>query len=207
MRRIAELIVKSKKLLLVLFAAAALGCLFTISKVEVINELTEYLPEDTETRQGVDIMDKEFTTFGTAKVMVDNISYQEACRLADVLEEIKGVSEVSFYKEEEEDEKEITDGEGLKDSYNGLAALFSITFETEEEEDTAQYAIADVRTALKDYDTSFYTTVDKDDSADLQEEMRAILVIAFKYGNKLYLRRYFLYYERGRHRAAACACH
>ena len=178
MRRIAELIVKSKKLLLVLFAAAALGCLFTISKVEVINELTEYLPEDTETRQGVDIMDKEFTTFGTAKVMVDNISYQEACRLADVLEEIKGVSEVSLYKEEEEDEKEITDGEGLKDSYNGLAALFSITFETEEEEDTAQYAIADVRTALKDYDTSFYTTVDKDDSADLQEEMRAILVIA-----------------------------
>jgi len=104
MRRIAELIVKSKKLLLVLFAAAALGCLFTISKVEVINELTEYLPEDTETRQGVDIMDKEFTTFGTAKVMVDNISYQEACRLADVLEEIKGVSEVSFYKEEDEDE-------------------------------------------------------------------------------------------------------
>ena len=178
MRRIAELIVKSKKLLLVLFAAAALGCLFTISKVEVINELTEYLPEDTETRQGVDIMDKEFTTFGTAKVMVDNSSYQEACRLADVLEEIKGVSEVSLYKEEEEDEKEITDGEGLKDSYNGLAALFSITFETEEEEDTAQYAIADVRTALKDYDTSFYTTVDKDDSADLQEEMRAILVIA-----------------------------
>ena len=178
MRRIAELIVKSKKLLLVLFAAAALGCLFTISKVEVINELTESLPEDTETRQGVDIMDKEFTTFGTAKVMVDNISYQEACRLADVLEEIKGVSEVSLYKEEEEDEKEITDGEGLKDSYNGLAALFSITFETEEEEDTAQYAIADVRTALKDYDTSFYTTVDKDDSADLQEEMRAILVIA-----------------------------
>ncbi len=178
MRRIAELIVKSKKLLLVLFAAAALGCLFTISKVEVINELTEYLPEDTETRQGVDIMDKEFTTFGTAKVMVDNISYQEACRPTDVLEEIKGVSEVSFYKEEEEDEKEITDGEGLKDSYNGLAALFSITFETEEEEDTAQYAIVDVRTALKDYDTSFYTTVDKDDSADLQEEMRAILVIA-----------------------------
>ena len=178
MRRIAELIVKSKKLLLVLFAAAAIGCLFTISKVEVINELTEYLPEDTETRQGVDIMDKEFTTFGTAKVMVDNISYQEACRLADVLEEIKGVSEVSFYKEEEEDEKEITDGEALKDSYNGLAALFSITFETEEEEDMAQYAVADVRAALKDYDASFYTTVDKDDSADLQEEMRAILVIA-----------------------------
>lgn len=178
MRKIAELIVKNRKLLLILFAAAAVGCLFTISKVEVINDLTEYLPEDTETRQGVDIMDKEFTTFGTAKVMVDNISYQEACRLADKLEEIKGVSEVSFYEEEDEDEQEITDGEELKDSYNNLSALFSITFETEEEDDTAQYAVADVRTMLKDYDASFYTTVDKDDSADLQEEMKIILVIA-----------------------------
>lgn len=177
MRKIAELIVKQRKLLLMLFAAAAVGCLFTISKVNVINELTEYLPEDTETRQGVDIMDEEFTTFGTAKVMIDNISYEEACRLVEDLKVIKGVSEVSFY-EEDEDESEITDGEALKDAYNELAALISITFETEEDEDTAQYAIADVRKMLKDYDTHFYTTVDKDDSAALREEMRVILVIA-----------------------------
>jgi predicted RND superfamily exporter protein len=56
--------------------------------------------------------------------------------------------------------------------------LISITFETEEEDDTAQYAMADVREMLKDYDTHFYTTVDKDDSADLKQDMRVILVIA-----------------------------
>ena len=178
MRKIAELIVKQRKLLLMLFAAAAVGCLFTISKVNVINELTEYLPEDTETRQGVDIMDEEFTTFGTAKVMIDNISYEEALRLAKELETIKGVSEVSFYEEDDEEEMEITDGESLKDSYNELSALLSITFETEESEDLAQYAMADVREMLADYDTYFYTTVDKDDSADLQQEMGVILVIA-----------------------------
>lgn len=178
MRKIAELIVKQRKLLLALFAAAAVGCLFTIPKVNVINELTEYLPEDTETRQGVNIMDEEFTTFGTAKVMIDNISYQEACSLVEKLREIKGVSEVSFYEEDDEDESEITDGEALRDSYNDLSALLSITFETEEDEDMAQYAIADVREMLEDYDTYFYTTVDKDDSASLKEEMRVILVIA-----------------------------
>lgn len=178
MRRIAELIVKQSRLLLLLFAAAGVACLFTISKVEVINELTEYLPEDTETRQGVDLMDEEFTTFGTAKVMIDNISFQEAQKLTEELQEIKGVSEVTFYEEDDEDKKEITDGEALKDVYNDLSALISITFETAEEEDTAQYAIADVREALKDYDTWFYTTVDKDDSADLQQEMKVILVIA-----------------------------
>ncbi|MBS6397130.1 MAG: MMPL family transporter [Clostridiales bacterium] len=157
--------------------AAAVGCLFMIPKVEVVNELTEYLPEDTQTRQGVDLMEEQFQTFGTAKVMIENISYQQACRAADMLREIKGVSEVSFY-EEDEGEEEITDGESLKDSYHDLSALFSITFETEEDEEEAQYAIAEVREALSGYDTFFYTTVDKDDSADLEKEMQVILVIA-----------------------------
>ena len=178
MRKIAELIVKYSRLLMIVFIAAAVGCVFMISKVNVINELTEYLPEETETRQGVDIMDEEFTTFGTAKVMIDNISYQQACKLAEELEMIKGVSEVGFYEEDDEEETEITDGEALHDVYQNLAALFSITFQTAEEEDTAQYAIAEVREYLKGYDTFFYTTVDKDDSADLQSDMKGILVIA-----------------------------
>jgi predicted RND superfamily exporter protein len=178
LRRIAELIVKFRKLLILIFLAAAIGCLFTISKVHVINELTDYLPANTETRQGVDLMDEEFTTFGTAKVMIDNVSYQEALQIVEDLKEIKGVSEVSFYEEDDEDETEITDGEALRDVYNDLSALISITFETEEEDDTAQYAMADVREMLKDYDTHFYTTVDKDDSADLKQDMRVILVIA-----------------------------
>lgn len=178
MRKIAELIVKYRKMLLILFAAAGVGCLFTISKVNVINELTEYLPEDTETRQGVDLMDEEFVTLGTAKVMIDNIGYQETCELVEELKQIKGVSDVTFYEEDDEEETEITDGEDLRDVYNDLSALITITFETEEEDDTAQYAIADIRERLEDYDTWFYTTVDKDDSADLKQEMNVILVIA-----------------------------
>lgn len=83
MRKIAELIVKYSRLLLAVFLAAAVGCIFMIPKVNVINELTEYLSEETETRRGVDIMDEEFTTFGTARVMIENISYQQACELAE----------------------------------------------------------------------------------------------------------------------------
>ena len=178
MRKIAELIVKYNRMLMAVFTVAAIICMFMIPKVNVIGELTEYLPEETETRQGVDIMDEEFTTFGTARVMIDNISYQQACALVEKLEMIKGVSEVSFYEEDGEEQTEITDGESLRDNYQNLAALFNITFETAEEEDTAQYAIAEVREYLKQYDTSFYTTVDKDDNADLQNDMKGILIIA-----------------------------
>lgn len=178
MKAIASFIVKFRTLFLIGFIAAGIASIFTASKVEVINELTDYLPEDTETRQGLDIMDAEFVTFGTAKVMVENIGFKEAQELADSLEEIKGVSSVSFYEEEDEDEAEITNAEDLKDAYNNLSALYSITFDTEEEDDIAQYAIADIREALSDYDAYFYTTVDKDDSKDLQEDMKGILIAA-----------------------------
>lgn len=177
MRAIAEVIVKHSKKILILFVIAGIASIFMISRVNVINELTEYLPKETETRQGVDIMDEEFVTLGSAKVMIDNISYQDACRLADRLEEVKGVSAVSFYEEDDEDETEITDGEELRDSYNDLSALLNITFETEEDDELAQSAIAAVREALSDYDTHFYTTVDKDDGADLQKDMQIILIV------------------------------
>lgn len=129
-------------------------------------------------------MDEQFTTFGTAKVMVQNVTYDQAKAIADQLKDIKGVSAVDFYEEDEDDEnndteeKEFTNSEDMRDSYQDLAALYSISFETPEDDSLAQAAIADVRTALKDYDAWFYTTVDKDDAADLQDDMKVILVIA-----------------------------
>ena len=178
MKGIASFIVKFRSLFLLAFIAAGIASFFTASRVEVINELTDYLPESTETRQGLDLMDAEFVTFGSAKIMVENISFSEAQILVDELEEIKGVSSVTFYEEDDEDETEITNAEDLKDVYNNLSALFSITFDTPEKEDAAQHAIADIRATLADYDAYFYTTVDKDDSKDLQEDMKVILVLA-----------------------------
>ena len=178
MRKLAELIVNNRKLLMVVFIAAAIGSAIMSSHVEVVQELTDYLPEDTETRQGVDLMDAEFTTFGTAKVMISNVTYEEAKDIVEQLKDIKGVSAVDFYEEDDEDETEITDGEELSDYYKNLSALLSITFDTPEDDPEAQGAIKDVREALADYDTWFYTTVDKDDNASLQEDIKVILVIA-----------------------------
>ena len=184
MRKLAEFIVDKRKFLLIIFIAAAIGSVIMSSHINVIQELTDYLPDDTETSIGLDVMDEQFTTFGTAKVMVQNVTYDQARVLADQLKDIKGVSAVDFYEEDEDDEnndteeKEFTNSEDMRDSYQDLAALYSISFETPEDDSLAQAAIADVRTALKDYDAWFYTTVDKDDAADLQDDMKVILVIA-----------------------------
>ncbi len=184
MRKLAEFIVDKRKFLLIIFIAAAIGSVIMSSHINVIQELTDYLPDDTETSIGLDVMDEQFTTFGTAKVMVQNVTYDQAKAIADQLKDIKGVSAVDFYEEDEDDEnndteeKEFTNSEDMRDSYQDLAALYSISFETPEDDSLAQAAIADVRTTLKDYDAWFYTTVDKDDAADLQDDMKVILVIA-----------------------------
>lgn len=47
-------------------SAALIFSLFSQGWVKVCNDLTQYLPENTETRQGLTIMEDEFITYGTA---------------------------------------------------------------------------------------------------------------------------------------------
>ena len=86
---------------MVIFIAAAIGSAIMSSHVEVVQELTDYLPEDTETRQGVDLMDAEFTTFGTAKVMISNVTYEEAKGIVEQLSDIKALRWSDIKRNEE----------------------------------------------------------------------------------------------------------
>ena len=75
MMKLARFIVNKRKAFIALFILACVYSVICIPKVAVVDDLTEYLPESTETRQGLDIMNREFTTFGSAKILVSNITY------------------------------------------------------------------------------------------------------------------------------------
>ena len=75
MEKIASLIVDKRNIVLLLYAAAIIFSLFSQSWVKVCNDITEYLPADTETRQGLSLMEDEFVTFSTSRVMVANITH------------------------------------------------------------------------------------------------------------------------------------
>ena len=173
MMKLAAFIVNKRKAFIVLFAMACIYSAVSISKVGVINDLTEYLPESTETRQGLDIMNEEFTTFGSATVLVSNITYEKALALAHEIEEIPGISAVSFYDEEDS----TYENDEISDYYKDACALFTITFEEEEDTEVSQTAMAQIRENLDGYVSYVYTTVDKDDAADLKNDMRVIVVI------------------------------
>ena len=72
--RIAAFIVDKRKAFYLLYIGLAIFCVFSSGWVSVNDDLTSYLPVETETRRGLTIMEEEFVTFGTNRVMVDNIT-------------------------------------------------------------------------------------------------------------------------------------
>ena len=162
--KIATVVVDRRNLIFFLYIGALIFSLFSSTWVKVCNDITEYLPPETETRRGLTIMNEEFTTFGTARIMVSNITYDKALELQEQLEAIEGVSEVTF---DETDEH-----------FQNTSALFDITFHAEEDEALAIDAMNAVKEQLADYDTYVKSTVGSSDSETLAEEMNLILLIA-----------------------------
>ena len=81
--KLPRFIVDKRKAFYLVFIAAVLFSAASISKVQVNNDITSYLPPETETRRGLTIMEEEFITLGSANVMVSNVSYDTARELAD----------------------------------------------------------------------------------------------------------------------------
>ena len=164
MTKVARFIVDKRKAFYLVFIAAFLFCAASINKVQVNNDITSYLPAQTETRRGLTIMDEEFITLGTANVMVANVTYETAQDLAKTLEQIPGVSEVAF--------------DDTTEHYKDASALFTISFDGEETDPATVEAMNEVLAALEGYDVYSSTQIGRDESASLQKEMTVILAIA-----------------------------
>ena len=89
--KLATFIVDKRNLFFLLYTFAFIFCLFSMNWVQVENDVTTYLSDDTETRQGLVAMNENFVTFGTAQVMVSNITYETAEEIYDIIVAIEGV--------------------------------------------------------------------------------------------------------------------
>lgn len=126
--------------------------------------MTVYLPDTTETRQGLDAMNENFITFATARVMVSNITYETAEEIKEMLEDVEGVDMVTF--------------DDTQDHYKDASALYDISFKGLTTDDISLQAIETIRETLSVYDLYVDTQVGYDENAMLQEEMTTILIIA-----------------------------
>ena len=162
--KLARFIVDKRKAFFLVFLAAVLFCGSSIDKVVVNNDITSYLPAETETRRGLTLMDEEFTTYASAQVMLSNVTYRQAEKVAAQLAELDGVSSVAF--------------DDSTDHFKDSSALFSVSFTGEEGSPEADAALAAVKELAAPYDHYVFPSGDPYDSDSLMQEMTVILAIA-----------------------------
>lgn len=162
--KIAGFIVDRRKGFYLVYILLIIFSLFSSGWVSVNDNLTDYLPDATETRRGLTLMDDEFTTYATADIMVDNITYKDSEKLCDELEQIKGVKEIAF---------DATDAH-----YAAGSALFSVTFDGASTDDITVSAFGTVEKKLADYDTYISASIGDEDSRRMASEMNTVMIIA-----------------------------
>lgn len=162
--KLATFIVDKRNLFFLLYIFAFIFCIFSMNWVAVENDVTTYLPEDTETRQGIVAMNENFLTCGTASVMVANITYETAQEIRGKIEEIEGVDMVTF--------------DDSEDHYKDASALYDVSFKGEADDESSLQAMNAIREMLDGYDLYVYSQVGYDENALLEEEMNTILVVS-----------------------------
>ena len=161
---LATFIVEKRNLFFLLYLFVFGFCLLSMGWVQVENDVTVYLPEDTETRQGIVAMNQNFKTFGTAQIMVSNITLDRAQEIADTIAKIDGVSMVTF--------------DSSEDHYKDASALYDVSFAGGNFDESSLSAMEQIRALLSEYDRHIYSMVGFDENALLDEEMTTILVVA-----------------------------
>ena len=164
MKKVAAFIVDRRNLFFLIYAVALVFSLFSRNWVEVENDITTYLPDDTETRQGLTVMNDNFVTYGSARVMLSNVTQERAQKIADDLLEIDGVSRVTF--------------DDTEDHYRSASALLDVSFDAEETDERAITAMHTIEDMLAPYDCYIDTAVGVDSSAELASEMGVIVLLA-----------------------------
>ena len=163
MKKVAAFIVDKRNIIFFIFTLLAIFSAFSRNWVDVENDITAYLPDNTETRTGLTIMNDNFTTFATAEIMVENITLDTANYLYDEIEKCEGVKSIAFDAE---------------DDYKQASALFTITFDGEENDEISIEGLEKVNELLSNYDTYSSTEIGNPLKAIVNSEMLIVDLIA-----------------------------
>ncbi len=164
MQKFSRLIVKGRKVILLLFLILAVYCVWGMTQVNVEYSITKYLPADTDTRLALDIMEEEFTTYGTTTLLVRNVSFATADQLHMRISEIEGVKSFSFYDTDE--------------YYRESTALFSVTFTGDGNDAESLAANERMMHILEDYDILVVSSIGDNYADELQSDVNFVLVLA-----------------------------
>lgn len=164
LEKVAGFIVDKRTGFFLMYTILFVFCIFSRSWVKVNDDINVYLPNETETKQGIVVMEEEFITYGQARVLVANTTYQEAEKIAEEMRGIDHVAMVTFENNEEH--------------FKSSSALFSVVFDGQETDEETIEAMDHIKTLLADQDLYIDSEVGKDMAKSLEAEIQTVLVIS-----------------------------
>lgn len=161
MKRFSEFLVKKRHVILAVMLLIAVVCGLVSHKVAVTSDITKYLPDHSNMKIGLDLMDKEFpaTDSGDIRVMFNGL---EDTQKQDVLQKLQAIQYV-----------DSVDYKTDSPEYNNLEhTLFVVKFKHSYDSSEAAAVEKSISTGFNGYDMIYH--VDKDTS----ELSPAILLLA-----------------------------
>lgn len=151
MKRLTNFIVNKRNIIISAMLILAAVCAFLVPKVSVNSDMTKYLPDDSSMKQGISLMEKEFTTTGefyTIRVMFKSLNSEKKTKLKDVLAAIENVDSVTY---------DMDSGDYNSGEYTLYILNTKYGYDTEEE--------AAVEKQIKEKFSDYEVTVKNDDTS------------------------------------------
>lgn len=163
---VANFIVNKRKAVEILFIFAIIYSLICMNRVKVNQDITSYLPAESETRVGLSTMEDEVTTYGSAKIMLSNVTFEQADEFVKSISYIKGVKEVAF--------------DETSDHLRGTNALINVTVDGGNEDAISLLTMEQVEKKLDGFDYYILTSIGSEEktSESLNHDMNIILALA-----------------------------
>lgn len=159
LHRASEWIVDHYRLFFVVFAALLVFSAVASGWVKVENDVAAYLPADSETRQGLDIMEQEFQTYGSAKILLRDTDADAAAATAERIRAVDGVDSCTYT---------------MNDTGS---ALLSVSLSDLEGSDTCAQTVQALRDLLDGSGAYIYSAEGYSISDQINGEVRGLLVI------------------------------
>ncbi len=143
MNRFYDGVIEHKERIMIIFITIAVLCAICALFVDVNYNLVDYLPQEAQSTKAIDIIESEFSSpLPNARVMVNNVSLQQAIEYKEKIASIPGVSNVTWLDDIAGADTLKTvpfnyiDSSITENYYKDNKALYSITIESGDEKDT-----------------------------------------------------------------------
>ena len=164
MHRVSETIVDGRKIIFLIVLLGMIFSAFSVSWVEVENDLSSFLPERSDSKAGVDIMFDEFTLYGSAQIMVANVTLEEANLISKKLQGLEGVSIVEYAEDSAH--------------YNNASACYTVNMAYAQSDSRCEEILDTIKEELSAYDVYISSDIGNPMGAILDDEIGVIIVVA-----------------------------